>query len=58
MSEPHLYQSSAHCLREEQLEDPVLKEIITWMETNEKRPEWHDIPQENPALRTYWLHWC
>ena len=57
MSEPHLYQSSAHCLREEQLEDPVLKEIITWMETSGKRPEWHDIPKGNPALITYWLHW-
>ena len=57
MSEPHLYRSSAHCLREEQLADPVLKQIITWMETNEKRPEWQDIPKENPALRTYWLHW-
>ena len=56
-SESNLYRFSAHCLRDEQMKDPVLRQIITWIETNDARPGWNEILQTHPAIRTYWLHW-
>ena len=52
----HLYRSSSNYLREEQLKDPALKQIISWKEAN-VRPVWEEIPKEDKAIRAYWLHW-
>ena len=35
----------------------MLRQIITWIEANDARPEWNKIPQTHSAIRTYWLHW-
>ena len=56
-SQSWMYQWSPSRLREVQMNDLDLKEIIQWKEAGGERPKWQDISPRSPTLKTYWSHW-
>lgn len=43
-------------LREAQLEDRSLRQVILWMEEG-KRPSWNEISPYSPEVKAYWSQW-
>jgi hypothetical protein len=43
-------------LREDQLNDPVLRTVHAWLQSKQK-PEWADISHLSKVHKTYWGQW-
>ena len=44
-------------LRQEQLRDKDIAQIISWKEATDERPTWPDVSPENCAVKSYWSQW-
>ena len=44
-------------LRQEQLRDKDIAQIISWKEATDERPTWPDVSPENCSVKSYWSQW-
>lgn len=44
-------------IREAQINDPILREVIQLKETRSEKPKWENISHTSSILKTYWSQW-
>jgi len=44
-------------LKDQQMQDNLLQSFIQLKRSNEKRPQWEDVSDRSPALKSLWTQW-
>ena len=50
-------ESTAKDLRESQLRDKTIGQVIRWKESRDKRPEWNEVSPGDAVIKRYWTQW-